>query len=136
MISLFVAGVLCLIAVLHIYWVMGGTWGRAAGVPEVNGHPAFTPSRFATLSVAVAFFCAAVVALRRGGIVWEAFPGSPIHWITVGLGLVFIIRSVGEFRLVGFFKRVHGTRFAHLDTWLYSPLSLLLGLGFLWIATL
>ena len=32
----------------------------------------------------------------------------------------------GNFRLVGFFKKVRGTRFATLDTRYYSPLCLFL----------
>jgi hypothetical protein len=36
---------------------------------------------------------------------------------------------VGDLKLVGFFKRIKGTRFAELDTWLYAPLCVLLALG-------
>jgi hypothetical protein len=43
------------------------------------------------------------------------------------LGL--LLRAVGEFRYVGLFKRVRGTKFAVLDTFVYSPLCLLLGAG-------
>jgi hypothetical protein len=39
------------------------------------------------------------------------------------------VRAIGDFNYVGFFKRRRGTRFAHLDTRLYSPLALGLGLG-------
>jgi hypothetical protein len=41
---------------------------------------------------------------------------------------------VGEFKYVGFFKRVRGTRFATLDTLVYSPLCLLLAAGVAWVA--
>ena len=33
-----------------------------------------------------------------------------------GFAVVFLARAVGDFRYVGFFKRVRGTRFARLDT--------------------
>ena len=39
------------------------------------------------------------------------------------------LRSIGDFKYVGFFKRQGDTRFAHLDTRMYSPLALCLGLG-------
>jgi hypothetical protein len=42
--------------------------------------------------------------------------------------------SIGDFRLMGFFKSVTGTRFGTRDTWLYSPVCLLLGLGAWWLA--
>jgi catechol 2,3-dioxygenase-like lactoylglutathione lyase family enzyme len=47
---------------------------------------------------------------------------------------VFLLRAVGDFRLVGFFKRVRGTPFARWDTRLFSPLCVALGLASLWVA--
>ena len=44
-------------------------------------------------------------------------------WVLAGL---FLLRTIGDFRYVGFFKRVREGRFAHLDTRFYSPLCLLL----------
>jgi hypothetical protein len=44
------------------------------------------------------------------------------------LGLVFVLRAVGNLRTFGFFKTLTGTPFAEWDTWLYSPLCLLLAL--------
>jgi hypothetical protein len=35
---------------------------------------------------------------------------------------VFGLRAIGDFRYLGFFKRVTGTRFARADTLIYSPL--------------
>jgi Protein of unknown function (DUF3995) len=43
-----------------------------------------------------------------------------------GLSLVFLLRAFGNFTTFGFFKTVTGTPFARLDTWLYSPLCLVL----------
>lgn len=40
-----------------------------------------------------------------------------------------LLRAVGHFRLVGFFKKITGSRFARLDTMLFSPLCMALGLG-------
>jgi hypothetical protein len=45
-----------------------------------------------------------------------------------GLGVVFLLRAVGNLRTFGFFKIVKGTPFADWDTWFYSPLCLLLAL--------
>ena len=136
MIPALLASTLCALGLLHVYWALGGGRGQGVSVPEVAGRPAFRPSRTATFGVGLGLFGAAGIALVRGGLLGPALPGSPAHWAAIALGLVFVARAVGEFRLVGFLKRVRGTPFARLDSWLYSPLSLLLGLGFLWIATL
>jgi hypothetical protein len=44
-----------------------------------------------------------------------------------------LARAIGDFKYLGLFKRVRGSRFATLDTFVYSPLCLLLAAG---IATL
>lgn len=46
-----------------------------------------------------------------------------------------MLRAVGDFRLVGLFKTVRGTAFAHWDSVLYSPIALGLGLSALWLAS-
>lgn len=47
--------------------------------------------------------------------------------LIAGAAAVLVLRAVGDFRLVGFFKRIRGSRFARLDTLLYSPLCFALG---------
>ena len=135
MIAAVLVGVLALLGALHLFWALGGTWGQGVAIPEVGGRPVFRPSRLATAAVALGLFGAALAALLRGYFLLGSFPGSPAHWACVALGVMFLLRAVGEFRLVGFFKRVHGTAFAAWDTWAFSPLCLLLAAGLLYIAT-
>ena len=42
------------------------------------------------------------------------------------LAFVFAARAIGDFGLVGFFKTRGDGAFARLDTWVYSPLCLIL----------
>jgi len=134
MVPALLASTLLALASLHIYWAAGGTWGIRHAIPEIHGQPAFTPSRFITVAVALGLLGAALVALLRGYTLHTSFPGSPAHWATLILGLLFLLRAIGEFRLVGLFKRVRGTTFATWDTWLFSPLCLLMALAFFVIA--
>jgi hypothetical protein len=41
---------------------------------------------------------------------------------------IFILRAIGEFKYVGFFKSVRKTDFGKLDTKLFSLLSLIIGI--------
>ena len=123
-----------LLSALHVFWAFGGTWGASVAVAEINGRPRFVPSKGATLIVAAALAVAGVVVLTRAHLVLDSVPPWASRWAATVLGAVFVLRSIGDFRLMGFFKSVRGTRFARLDTWLYSPLCLLLGLGALWLA--
>jgi hypothetical protein len=134
MVPTILASVLLFLSGLHVYWAAGGSWGKQIAIPEIKGQPAFMPSRISTTAVAVALAGAASVAILRGFFLFSSFPGSPAHWATIAIGFVFFIRAVGEFRLVGLFKRVRGTAFATWDTWLFSPLCLLIAFAFFFIA--
>lgn len=123
-----VAIFLCL-ALLHFYWVFGGRKGLYAAIPEIDGKPAFQPSVAATLVVAIGLTLCAFLLAGTSGLVSISVPHSALSWLTRALALVLLLRAIGDFRLVGFFKRVRGSRFARLDTALYSPLCVLLAIG-------
>lgn len=117
--------VLGAIALVHVGWFFGAKWGLGSALPEVSGRPAFVPPRWATLTVTGAFVGAAAIVLAssRGG-------NPYVSWLTLGGALVFALRAMGDFRLVGLTKRVHGTGFARWDDALYTPLSVLLAISF------
>ena len=136
MTAIALAFVLAFLSGLHIYWAFGGRWGWGAAIPQIDGRPAFSPSRLATLVVALGLAAAAVLPLIRTGVAPFSVPPWLSQWSAVFLAFVFFIRAVGDFRLVGFFKRVRGTPFAIWDTRLFSPLCLLLAAGFARVAAL
>jgi hypothetical protein len=117
--------ILIVIAAIHFYWAAGGTAGKASAIPTSGGRPVLAPTPAMTLAVAVAILTmAAILALRVG---WIAMPGWPhfsvlISLVTWPIAAVFALRAVGERRYVGFFKTVRDSRFARLDTLVYSPL--------------
>lgn len=115
------------LAALHVFWAAGGTWGRAAAIPAagVGGQRVLHPSPLGTLAVAAALLATALVVLGRLGVWAVPLPGWFFKWAAWGIALVFLARAVGEFRYVGLFKRVRGTDFAFWDTWLFTPLCLL-----------
>lgn len=123
------ASTFLLLSLLHLYWLWGGRLGSLAAIPEKDGRPLFTPSKTSTLLVALALFCCAVLVAALAG--WIALPLSAglLNKFGFTLSALFFLRAVGDFRWVGFFKRVRGTPFATLDTVLYSPLCLGLALG-------
>ena len=123
------ASVFLVLALLHVHWALGGRSGWRGAIPEVGGQPAFVPGAGVTLVVATLLAACAALLVIASGIV--AAPVSQ-RWIAIALGalaLVLTARAVGDFHLVGFTKRVRGTRFARLDDRVYSPLCLLLAAG-------
>ncbi|KVP25457.1 hypothetical protein WJ86_13090 [Burkholderia multivorans] len=121
---------LCAIALVHVYWACGGRRGKRAAIPEHDGVPLLHPSRAGTCTIAGALLAAAYVVAARAG--WVVLPGrytSAIGIAIVVLALMFAVRAVGDFRYVGFFKRIRGSRFARMDTLYYSPLCAALALS-------
>jgi hypothetical protein len=116
------------LALLHAYWALGGKWGRAYAVPTVHGRRAFEPSPLATWAVCALLGIAVVLVIGKSG--WIGMgPLSELFDVGVwGLSLVFLLRTVGNLRTFGWFKKVKDSAFARLDTWLYSPLCLLIAL--------
>jgi len=133
MVAICLAVVFTVLGLFHVYWASGLSTGSSVAIPEVNGRAAFRPSRVATLLVAAALFSAGYVVLVRGGQVSSPLTPGLARLGTGVIGTLFVLRAIGEFRLVGFFKRVRGTAFARWDTALFSPLSLAIGLAALWL---
>jgi Protein of unknown function (DUF3995) len=122
------ASILTLLGLVHLYWAAGGTFGKGATVPVRDGKPVLRPTPLTTAIVAVGLF--AMAALLAANIGWIAIPITPLS-LRVCLWLItatFSLRALGDFRYVGFFKRVRDSRFAKLDTQIYSPLCLLLAI--------
>jgi hypothetical protein len=134
-VALGLAAVYLFLAALHVFWAAGGTWGGVSAIPEVAGRKAFTPGPGITLAVAGALVLAACVVLGVSGLAFGFVPAKLFRFAAFVLGGVFLLRAVGDFRLVGFFKSVRGTAFATNDTLIYSPLCLVLAAGVFWLAT-
>jgi hypothetical protein len=116
------------LSILHAYWALGGRWGNGYTVPIVDGRRSINPGPVATWVVCGLLAMAALIVVGRAG--WISIgPFATIFKIGVwGIGFVFLLRTIGDLRTFGFFKTVKGTDFARFDTWLYSPLCVVLAL--------
>ncbi len=118
-----------LIAAIHVFWALGGRIGRTAAVPERDGKPTFKPGPLATFAVAVALVIAAILIAVHLGWLTSPLPPIVVRVLVWLLALVFAMRAIGDFRYVGVFKRVTGSRFARLDTRIYAPLCAALAIA-------
>lgn len=128
-ISLAGAATAAALAGLHIAWAAGMRWGLHAAIPQVGGRPARSPGRVMTLLVAGALLVLALLFLALGRLV--VVPAtSPL---ALAAAIVFGLRTVGDLRTVGLFKRgVTGT-FARNDTLYYTPLCFAIAAALLWL---
>ena len=134
-VALGLAAAFGLLSALHVTWALGGKLASGSVIPVVDGTPALRPSAGTTLAVAGLLAAAALVVLVRAGVLLPSFPPRLATFATIVLGAILVLRTVGDFRLVGFGKTVRGTAFAYWDSVLYSPIALVLGLSALWLAS-
>lgn len=131
--GLIASAILGLLGLIHVYWASGGSLGIRIAIPSQEEKPLFQPSPLMTLGVAGGLFGAMGTVLGRLGLWGQTVPSWLYQLGVWGLSLLFIGRSIGDFRWVGLFKRVKDTRFAWWDSWLFTPLCLLI--AFLLIKT-
>ncbi|MFU2330420.1 DUF3995 domain-containing protein [Pseudomonas sp. NFX98] len=128
------------IALVHVYWALGGEWAAVAAVPQVPHEgsaqlrPAFKPRGWLTLLVAAALLVIALLVCLRVGWWLPQVDHQVLQWVISAIALLLFARAIGDSELVGFFKEVKGSRFARWDTWVYSPLCVVLGSGLLAVA--
>lgn len=124
--GMLVAATFGALSLLHLYWASGGRLGAGASVPTVGAKRVFDPSPLGTVLVAAALLVAMFIVLGRLGLLGGAIPRWVFRWGTCGIAAIFLLRAVGDFKLLGFFKRASHTPFAYWDTWLFSPLCLVI----------
>ena len=89
----------------------------------------------ALAAVAAALLLAATIVLGQAQVLRLDLPPGLLRLGTWGLAAAFAARAVGDFRFVGLFKRVRGTRFACWDSLLFTPLCLVIALSAAIVAT-
>lgn len=135
-----VVGIFTFISMVHVYWAAGGKLGSAAVIPQLPAEfssgprPAFKLTALGALLVAAGLVLIAVLVCLRAGLYFDPISHKALQWGISGVAVIMFARAIGDSELVGFFKTVGGSRFARLDTFFYSPLCLVLGVGLLVVA--
>ena len=135
-----IVGIFTFISMVHLYWAAGGKLGFQAAIPQLPGEfargpkPAFKPSALATFLVAMGLVGIALMVCLRAGLYFSAVSHGALQWGISAIAVVMFARAIGDSELMGFFKKVGGSRFARWDTYFYSPLCLVWGVGLLVVA--
>jgi hypothetical protein len=127
--AIVVCAVFAFLGAWHFYMAFAGHSGETAAVPSRDGKPTFLPSTGSTMAVGFVLLLFAVLVAGTSGLLSLGLPRRMLVGLSYALALGLLARAVGEFNYVGFFKRVRGTKFARMDTLLYSPLCLALSVG-------
>lgn len=122
-------GVFLAISILHFYWVFGGKKGLNKALPtDEKGKRIFSPGKIETSVVALGLLVFAFYYSLKIPLLETEFPKFIIDsggWI---ISSIFILRAIGDFKYVGFFKRIKNTEFGEFDSKYFSTLSLSIGI--------
>jgi len=123
-----------ILACFHFYWFIGGTWGLDKVIPSKGAKAnSIQIPKFATLIVGLGLTSCGLLYLIKSGLWSFAIPSwisSYAFWL---IPIIFILRSIGEFNYVGFFKKVKHSDFAKADSKIFSPLCLFIGIAGIFI---
>ncbi|MBN8642817.1 MAG: DUF3995 domain-containing protein [Flavobacteriales bacterium] len=114
---------------IHFYWALGGKFGFSETLPtKTNGQQVLNPKRSDCLIVGLVLVLFGVFYLIKSRLITFELTAWMIQYASWIIPIIFIFRAIGEFKYVGFFKSIKGTHFSKMDTKIYSPLCLLMGI--------
>ena len=125
-IALLLSIILIFLAGLHFYWAFFGIKDPSLVLPtKENGHFLFRPGKLGTFLVGLFLSLFAFVYLNK--VLW-VMESKGFNFASLFIGIVFVLRAIGDFKYLGFFKKSTATRFAQMDSKYYSPLALLVSI--------
>jgi len=113
----------------HLYWFFGGIWALEKVIPSKdNVANTLRIPKFATLIVGLVLISFGLIYLIKTGLINVPIPIWVANYGCWVIPSIFILRSIGEFNYIGFFKKIKNTEFAKADSKLFSPLCLAIGI--------
>lgn len=130
--------VVYLITALHVYWGIGGVWpgkDAASCARTIAGFRGVDtmPSPFACFAVAACLILVTLWPLALVGVFATPFPKDGLAASALTISIVFFARGIAGFT-PAWRRRTPEMPFARLDRQYYSPLCLIIGTGFAYLA--
>lgn len=117
------------LGIIHFNWVLGGTFGFSASLPtKETGERVLNPKKMDSAVVGTGLLAFGFFYLIKSGIISYVLPEWIMNYSGWIITIIFLLRAIGEFKYVGFFKSVKNTEFGKMDTKLFSPLCLIIGI--------
>lgn len=117
-----------ILAVIHFIWAFGAKWGFDYALPtNEKGEMMINPKKSDCIIVGLGLSAFALFYLVQSNIIFLELPYGIFSiggWI---IPSIFNIRAIGDFKYIGFFKKIRYTNFGRMDTKCYSPLCLMIG---------
>jgi glucan phosphoethanolaminetransferase (alkaline phosphatase superfamily) len=126
-VSLILFLIFLFLSAIHFYWGFGGKWGKNVVIPtSAENSKVFSPGLLLTFIVAFGLLIVGAFILVKAKFLNVSIPyflDKSGLWI---IAFLFIARAIGEFKYLGFFKKIRSTKFGQNDTKYYSPLCMVI----------
>nr|WP_217189902.1 DUF3995 domain-containing protein [Echinicola vietnamensis] len=127
--SIVLSCILLGLGLIHFNWVVGGTFGLEEAIPtKENGDLVMNPGKVDSAIVGLGLTVFGLFYLIRAEILEINLSSGLMNSVGWIIPVIFLLRAMGEFKYVGFFKKVKSTPFGKWDTKLFSPLCLFMGI--------
>ncbi len=130
--ALYISIIMLLIAIIHVYWAMGGNWPakertRQGLIDQFVGRGTEFPSTSITLFVTIFFLIMAIIPLIKVQLIQVPISDSYIHNISILFSIVFLLRGLAG-HLPAMRKRATSI-FNYYNIRVYNPLCISLGMA-------
>lgn len=120
--------ILFMLSILHFNWALGGKWGFDKVIPtNPEGERVFHPKKKHSLIVGLCLLIFALFYLLKSELIPLKTPISSPYFAGWIISVLFILRAIGDFNYIGFFKKITQTKYANLDTMIYTPMCSIIG---------
>ncbi|MDO6602448.1 DUF3995 domain-containing protein [Arenibacter palladensis] len=117
------------LGLIHFNWVIGGKFGFSESLPtKESGERVLNPKKIDSAIVGIGLTIFGIFYVLKSGLIEYSLPAWIMKYGSWIIPIIFLLRAIGEFRYVGFFKSIKKTEFGKLDTKLFSPLCLAIGI--------
>lgn len=118
------------LGVIHLSWAFGSEWGFENALPtNEDGEKVLNPGKKDSAMVGVGLLLFALFYRIKIGALPLELPVWVIGVAGWMISTIFLLRAMGDFKYIGFFKRVRSTEFGQRDSKYYSPLCMFIGLN-------
>ncbi|MFY0627288.1 MAG: DUF3995 domain-containing protein [Reichenbachiella sp.] len=121
------ATIFSLLALIHFNWAIGNDFGIRNAIPtKENGEKVINPTKIDSAIVGFGLSCFALFYPVKMDWINVPAPEWVLNyggWLIVGF---FLLRAIGDFKYIGFFKKLRTSDFGIMDTRYYSPLCFII----------
>jgi len=127
--SILISIILIGLGLIHFNWVIGGKFGFSESLPtKENGERVLNPKKIHSTIVGIGLTAFGIFYILKSGLIEYNLPEWIMKYVGWIIPILFLLRAIGEFKYIGFFKSVKSTDFGKLDYKLFSPLCLIIGI--------